>query len=204
MPSTEEDKYAPKAWANAEYDFVLPSGDTCLLRKIDPFTLSEHGLLDKLDFATSVVMNKHVKNANLTPVERVKRDRVRREAKARGEDPDALAVEDDMTLAAIAKSAEHSKAFREVMEKMMIIGVARPVMHLPPPAGVERERGAFYVDAVPFPDKMAVFNELMKGVRITEQFREESEEAVGDVAPQPSVRPAAKRTAGTTRKRSTR
>jgi len=202
MPSTNEDKYAPKSWAEAEYDFTLPSGDVCLLRKIDPFVLAEHGLLDKLDFATSVVMNTHAKNANLTPVERVKRDRAKREAQAQGKDPAEIVEEETRTIADIAKNAENSAAFREVMNQMMVVGVAKPEMHLPPEKGYPRVPGRFYTDAVPFSDKMAVFNELMKGVRATEQFREGSEEAVGVVAPEPGVQPAAKRTARAPRKRS--
>lgn len=204
MPSKDRSQYAPKAWADIEYEFELPSGDKCLLRKLDPLALGEHGLLDKLDFATSVVMNTHAKNANLSNVERIKRDRAKRDAKARGEEyvePGA----DEASLLEIAKSADNSKAFREVMNQLLVLGVSAPEMHLPPedPAE-ERDDEWFYVDAVPFGDKMAVFNKLMEGVRTTEQFREGPEENVGDVAPEPSVRPAAKRVAGATRKRSAR
>jgi hypothetical protein len=195
MPSKDNAKYAPKAWASPEFEFTLPSGDVCLLRKIDPLTLAEHGLMDKLDFATSVVMNTHAKNADMTPVERVKRDRARREGKAYEADA--------KTLAEIAKDAQNSKAFREVMDLLLVLGVAAPEMHLPPAEeGEGRRDDWFYTDAVPFSDKMAVFNKLMEGVRSVEQFREGSEEAVGNVAPESGVRPAAKRAPRTTRKRS--
>lgn len=195
MPSTDFSKYAPKSWSDAEFEFVLPSGGVCLLKKMDPFELGEHGLMDKLDFATSVVMNTHAKNANLTPVERVKRDRAKREAKARGEDPSAIdeAELDKVSMKEIMKNAENSRSFREVMDEMLVIGVVAPKMHLPPESREEKVKGVFYTDAVPFSDKMAIFNKLMEGVRAAEQFREGPEEAVGDVAPEPSVRPAAKR-----------
>lgn len=195
MPSTDLSKYAPKSWAEAEFEFSLPSGDTCLLRKMDPLALGEHGLLDKLDFATSVVMNTHAKNANLTPVERVKRDRARREAKARGEDPDVIEAADidSLSMQDIVKSAENSRSFREVMDEMLLIGVVAPEMHLPPQKREDRKKGVFYTDAVPFPDKMAIFNKLMEGVRTAEQFREGPEETMGDVAPEPSVQSATKR-----------
>lgn len=199
MPSTDPNKYAPQAWASAEYDFTLPSGDVCLLRKIDPFVLGEHGMLDKLDFATTVVMNVHQRNGRMSNVERVKRDRARRE----GKDPDAGKA-DVATMAEIAKNAEHSRAFREVMDEMLVIGVAQPPMSLPPEKGEPRVEGVFYTDAVPFADKMAVFNELMKGVRVAEQFRDGSQENVGDVAPVPDVRPAAKRTSRSSSKRPAR
>lgn len=197
MPSKDStDKYAPAAWAEAEFEFPLPSGGVCLLRKIDPLELGEHGLLDKLDFATSVVMNTHAKNASLTPVERVKRDRARREAKARGENPDVVdAAEMDMaSMKEIMNNAKNSQGFRAVMDQLLVLGVVAPEMHLPPEKREDKVKGLFYTDAVPFNDKMAVFNKLMEGVRTVEQFREESEEGVGNVAPEPSVRPAAKRT----------
>lgn len=200
MPSKDRSQYAPKSWAEVEYEFELPSGDKCLLRKLDPLSLGEHGLLDKLDFATSVVMNTHAKNASMSNVERIKRDRAKREAKARGEE--YVEPADEISLMEIAKSAENSKAFRDVMDRMLVLGVAAPEMHLPPEdPDEERDDAWFYVDAVPFGDKMAVFNKLMEGVRTVEQFREGPEETVGDVAPKPSVRPAAKRAPRSTRKR---
>lgn len=196
MPSTSNDPYAPSSWASSTYEFTLPSGDKCLLRKIDPLTLAEAGLMDKLDFATSVVMNTHAKNANMTTVERVKRDR----AKRAGQDPDEDA--DRATMQAIMRNAENSRAFREVLDQMMVVGVAAPKMHIPPDNEDDKEYGKFYTDGPPFADKMAVFNELMKGVRATEQFREGPEEGLGDVAPKPSVRKPAERSARAPRKRS--
>jgi hypothetical protein len=196
MPSTSNDQYAPSSWVSSTYEFVLPSGDKCLLNKIDPLTLAEAGLMDKLDFATNVVMNTHAKNANMTTVERVKRER----AKRAGQDPDEDS--DRATMQEIMRNAENSRVFREVLDQMMVVGVAAPKMHLPPEDGAEKELGKFYTDAVPFADKMAVFNELMKGVRATEQFREGSEEGLGDVAPKPSVRKPAERSARAPRKRS--
>lgn len=189
MPSTE-DKYAPKAWAEAEYDFVLPSGDTCLLRKLDPLVLTEYGLVDKLDFATSVVVNKHQANANLSNVERIKRDRARQEGKLEEESEVATGILDAL---GGEEAAKNSRDFREVLNQVMILGVVAPVLSLPPEPGKPRVRGLFYVDGVPFSDKMAVFKELMKGVRSVEQFLEKPEETVGVVAPEPGVRAAPKR-----------
>lgn len=198
MPSKEsntEDEYAPSAWASRDFDFSLPSGGKCLLRKLDPLVAVELGLADKLDFATSVVMNKHVKNAQMSNVERIKRDRARREAKAKGEDPDEAeesALQESLT-STFMKDPTKIKDFREVVDSVLIAGVVKPEMHLPPEKEDDRVVGRFYTDAVPYADKIAVFNKLMAGVRVTEQFREESEETVGDVAPKPSVRKPAQR-----------
>lgn len=203
MPSKDLSQYAPSNWTDNTYEFEIPSGGKCLLRKLDPLVLVEHGLMDKLDFATSVVMNTHAKNANLSPVERVKRDRAKREAKAKGLDPDAVVAEamDKSTMQAIMKSAENSAAFREVMDQLLVLGVAAPTMHLPPENEDDRDEAWFYTDSVPFNDKMAVFNKLMEGVRGVEQFREGSEETVGDVAPKPSVRKPTQRASRSRTKR---
>lgn len=205
MPSKDMSQYAPAQWTDNTYDFEIPSGGKCLLRKLDPLVLVEHGLMDKLDFATSVVMNTHAKNANLSPVERVKRDRAKREAKAKGQDPNDVVAEamDQATMQSIMTSAENSAAFRQVMDQLLILGVAAPVMHLPPEKEEDRDDTRFYVDSVPFNDKMAVFNKLMEGVRGVEQFREGSEETVGDVASEPSVRKPTQRSPRPRAKRST-
>lgn len=199
MPSKDLSKYAPKAWGSPEFEFELPSGDVCLLRKVGPLELGEEGLLDKLDFATSTVMNVHAKNAAMSNVERVKRDRARREAKAAGKNDEDI---DKASLLELVKDAENSKAFREVMDNMLVLAVVAPEMHLPPKKGDPREDEWFYTDSVPFNDKMAIFNKLMEGVRGVETFREGPEETVGDVAPKPVVQPAAKRASRAPRKRS--
>lgn len=194
MPSKDRSKYAPKSWLDHEYEFDLPSGDVCLLRKVGPLEMAEQGLMEKLDFATTVVMDTHAKNANMSNVDRVKRDRARREAKTKGQDPGAVTAEDEISMASIMKNAENSKAFRQVMDEVMVLVVVAPEMHLPPQdQSEERDDEWFYTDAVPFTDKMAIFNKVMEGVRSVETFREGSEETVGDVASEPSVRPATKR-----------
>jgi hypothetical protein len=196
MPSKDFSEYAPAEWAFNTYDLDIPSGGKCLLRKVDPLQLSEAGLMDKLDFATSVVMDTHVKNANLSNVERVKRDRAKREARGKGlsEEEAVAELEDKQSMRNVMKSAENSKAFREVMDQLIVLAVVAPKMHLPPEdPDEERNDEWFYTDAVPFHDKMAVFNKVMEGVRAVQQFREESESAVGDVAHDAGVQPAAKR-----------
>lgn len=203
MPSKEmqDDEYAPKAWSFRDFDFMLPSGDKCRLRKMDPMLLVESDLMDKLDFATGVVMGTHVKNANRSKVEMVKTDRAKREARARGKDPDQ--VDDAVALANLRENPEQLLQFRSVLDEVLLIAVVKPTMHKPPEDDDERVDGLFYTDSVPFNDKIAVFNKVMEGVNAVAQFRKGSEAAVGDVAPEPSVRPAPKRAPRAPRKRTT-
>jgi hypothetical protein len=189
MPSKDNSQYAPKSWTNNEFEFTVPSGDKCLLRKLDPLMLVEHGLMDKLDFATSVVMNTHVKNAQRSNVERLKAERAQTEAS------DAAAIR------GLMQKPEEISKFREVMDLVLTLAVVAPEMHLPPDNGDARNDGWFYTDRVPFNDKMAIFNKVMEGTRVVEQFREGSEEVVGAVAPEPGVRPTTKSGTAPARKR---
>jgi hypothetical protein len=204
MPSKDNSQYAPSAWGQRDFEFELPSGDKCLLRKVDPMQLIGAGILDKLDFATNVVMGTHVKNAQMSNVERIKRERAKREAKARGEDPAKAAQEvDDMAaLQSLKSNPEQLAGFQDVLDQMLLLGVVAPKMVEAPEDDDDRVDGVFYTDTVPFNDKLAIFNKLMAGVKVVEQFRDGAKEAVGDVAPEPSVRPAAKRAPRTPRKRS--
>lgn len=205
MPSNDLSKYAPANWASNEFEFTTPSGALVLLRNMDPLSLAEEGLLDKLDFATSVVMNTHVKNAQRSNVERVKADRAKREAKARGDDPEkaAEASLDQATINSLMENPEQLSSFKGLLDQVLVNFVVAPQMHLPPEKRDDKVDGRYYTDSVPFNDKMAVFNKLMEGVRATEQFREGSKEAVGDVAPQPSVRKPTQRAARAPHKRAT-
>lgn len=206
MPSRDLSKYTPKAWEDRDFDFELPSGDICLLRRMEPLDLIEFGLQDKLDFATTVVMNTHVKNGSMSKVDKIKRDRAMREASAKGEDPDAAveALEAEKALEAMKANPDQMRNMKEALNIILANFVVAPEMHEPPELDEDRVVGRYYTDAVPWNDKMAIFNKLMAGVKVVESFREGSEEAVGDVAPEPSVRPAAKSRARSPRKGSPR
>lgn len=206
MPSRDMSKYAPKSWEDRDFDFELPSGDICLLRRLEPLDLIEYGLQDKLDFATAVVQGVHVKNGAMSKVEKVKRDRARREATAKGQDPDEAVeeLETEAALAAMKADPEQMMNMKQALNIILINFVVAPEMHEPPELDEDRVVGRYYTDAVPWNDKMAIFNKLMAGVKVVESFREGPEEAVGDVAPESVVRPAAKRPARAPRKGSSR
>lgn len=198
MPSKDESKYAPKAWSTRDFEFELPSGDLCLLRKMDPLELIEHGLMDKLDFATNVVMGTHTKNAQMSNVERVKRERARRQGTEEVVDADNMS-----TLKEIAQNPEGMSGLKAVLEQVLLLCVVAPKMYPPPDNDDDRVEGIFYTDTVPFNDKMAVFNAVMAGVKVVEQFREGPEETVGTVVSVTDVQSAAKRAPRNARKRTT-
>jgi hypothetical protein len=209
MPSKSSNEeartYGSAAWLEREYDFQLSKGDWVQLRKMDPMDLIEMGLADKLDLATGRVVGTHIKNANMTNVERIKRDRARREANQKGEDPNAAEAEviADQALGIVAKDPAQLLEFRAILDQVVVRFVVQPNMEEPPEKDEDRIKGHYYTDAVPFNDKVEIFNELMKGVSKADQFREEPGEDLGDMAPKPSVRTTAKRAPRASRKRST-
>jgi len=188
MPSQND--YQATAWGKPkEYDFTCPSGQKCLLRKIDPFDLLAAELLDKLDFVTSVVMNKHVANAKMSNVDRIKAQRAARE---KG-DASELAAAKEMAAAELINDPKKLKDFQEVMESVMLFAVVAPKLTLPPAKDEDRQDGEIYTDTVDFQDKMAIFSKVMEGVNVAERFRERSEELVAAVASEPGVRKPAQR-----------
>jgi hypothetical protein len=190
MPSPQNSEYAATTWGQpTTYELTCPSGQKCLLRKIDPFDMLETDLLDKLDFVTSVVMNKHVKNANMGNVERIKAQRAIREGKT------DIEAAKDMAAADIMNDPKKLKDFKDVMDSVLVVAVVAPSIKKPPADQDDRVEGVVYTDTVDFSDKMAVFEKVMEGVKVAERFRGEPAESVAAVAPQPGVRkPAVRRT----------
>jgi hypothetical protein len=191
MPSSENTEYTPSAWGVRDFDFEVPSGGKVRLRRMDPLDLIKYELTDKLDFLTSLVMTKHVANGSRSKIEQVKADRARREAKARGEDPDAA---EGISVEELMKDPKKFEGLSDVLDKVMLVGVVKPNLEIAPANDEDRKEGVIYTDTVPFNDKMAIFNQLMGGINRLEQFRTGSEEAVADVASDPGVRVPRKRT----------
>jgi len=196
MPSSQSNEYAPTAWGIRDFDFEVPSGGKVRLRRMDPLDLIKYELSDKLDFVTSLVLNKHVANGSRSKVEQIKAERAKREARAAGKDPaeEGISVED------LLKDPKKFDGLSEVLDAVMLVGVLQPALQLPPAEDKDRVEGIIYTDTVPFNDKMAIFNKLMGGINSLEQFREGSTPAVADVESQPSVRSPRKRSPRTTAK----
>lgn len=187
MPS-DQPQYGT-TWTNRDFDFTTPSGSLCRLRKMDPLELVEAGLLEKLDFVTTVVSTVHIPNAKQSPAQRAKAQR----AKAEKTEEE---IERELTRKALDEvSKDPSKVgnLRRVLDEVACRVVVAPSVHPAPRRAADREDGLIYADMIPFNDKMAIFNAVMKGVKTAEQFREESGEPLGDVASEPSVSDAPKR-----------
>lgn len=167
-----EDPYAPTAWGlPSEEDFTCPSGQVCLVRRVDIMDLLGEGLLNSVDFLTDVVRNEHIPNATASPAQR---DAIAQKAS------DSV-TSDPKGLASFAKS----------VDGVVIRVVAKPELHPVPPEGAARVNGRVYIDSVSTSDKFAIFNFVVSGKKEAEkitQFREETSESVGAVESVPDVR----------------
>lgn len=86
---------------------------------------------------------------------------------------------------AIRKGGNFAKM--EVMiNKVIQRGIVEPRVFMIPEHEAARQRGLFYVDEIPFDDRMDLFSVIFESEGLSD-FREEQEVSVGDVADVPSV-----------------
>lgn len=159
-------------WANnlvgREYDFVVPSGQLCRIRKKPLENLLLEGVIDDIDSLTALVETDIVKKRGRRPG--TPQDRQRKS----GTKPTAAEGLQMM-------KDENFRKSIEIMDKVIIAVVVEPQLHPNPVPGEKPEDGKIYIQQVSLPDKTAIFKEVMSSVQQAEQFREESDEAVEPV-----------------------
>lgn len=151
-----EDPYAATTWGLPDKQpFTCPSGQRCLLRRVDIMDLLGTSMLNKLDFLTSIVSSEHIPNASGKPSSKTAQPDV------------AKALQDKQSL----------MDFRAVIDDTVIRVVVRPEIHPIPPEGEDRVDGLVYVDSVSFTDKTEIFNWAVRGQNVDDlkRFREESQ-----------------------------
>ena len=195
-----EDKYAPTAWGGGnEFDFTTPSGQLCRLRRMDPVALLGEGLLDKLDFLTSMVVSDHLPNAKKTALERAKEAKAKVGTAGMTEE-EKEAEKNSKVMEEIFQDPKRMQELVKTLDKVLVAVTIKPeILAIPEVFENNRVEGAIYTDHIDFNDKMAIFNRMMKGVKDLESFREDAVESVGSVARSASVSKPTKRI--TTRKR---
>lgn len=168
MPSNN-DKYAATSWGGpTEFDFECPSGQLCLMRKVDISVLMEKGLLTKLDSLTSIVENEVIpKNAK---------------QKAEAEAQKIKSAVDTLK----SRTPEEMRTIMTLVNELVVMSVVKPELHLVPANGKRRD-GVIYVDSVGFGDRMAIFGKCMEDTANLRQFREGTGESLGDLEDVASV-----------------
>ncbi len=183
MPSsnnTEEtyDKYAATTWGQPrEFDFVTPSGQIVLMKKLQIEDLMQHqGLLNQADLLTGIV------ESEVVPANREAKRAAARKASAAG-----MSDADKSVLKKLQEDPESSKKFLSVCDSIVVSAVLKPELHLSPEDSDDRRAGLIYIDTVGFNDKMAIFNKAMEDTGKLSSFRAGSENSDGAVEDGESV-----------------
>jgi hypothetical protein len=167
---SEDDEFAiTTAWSKAKdykkpFKFKCPSGQMTLIHRLDMADLLKLGVAEDMDFMAKALMatEKTAKETEETP-----------------EDPAAAAT------AAITKAANFNK-LENTINLVVQAGLIKPKTHLVPRDENARQAGLFYIDSIPFEDRMVLFTHIFETEGLT-TFRQEQETGVGDVADVPSV-----------------
>lgn len=163
-----ENKYAVTGWAvqgDQQYDLQLPSGQLCLVRKLEMERIVELGIMDALDTFT-----------NQIPMDNKKK------SKKVQEGDEARAFMD------MLKNKEAFAKLQNTVNTVVMDCVVQPKIHALPetnPDGDElepRDPTAVYIDALKFSDKMAIFQDVFDGMGEMSAFRPGQTDPVGTMA----------------------
>src|ERR1051326_3900337 len=156
MPSN----YDTPAWGGSIFeDFDLPSGGRCQLRKVDIMEFLQNGILQETDGLGAIVQD-HIKKATEIPGRKTKPE--------------------DVASSVLADKKSMGKT-KEMIYKVCVAAVRQPELLMPPDNDEDRVNGKFYVDTVPFSDRMAIFSHVMGQVNSLKSGREEPDAVVGIV-----------------------
>lgn len=147
-PQAPVDRYAvTTGWSSPYEDFTVPSGQKCLLKKLDLGDLVSAGLLEQFDSLGGIVDNELIRPAEGQPPIDVRK-----------------AMSDPKQM----------KALLPVLDKVLKVVVVKPQLQDPPANGEQRMSGVAYVDAVSLVDKIAIFNHAAGDLDDLKSIRPES------------------------------
>lgn len=161
--------YAPTSWGGSPYtELKVPSGQLCLVRKLQPIDLTAGNLLGTTDLLSDVVQ------------ERI------REAKAGPQDHKKPRAEQDVEdeakiLNALSKALSSPEGLDSMVDTVVVRAVVEPRIEMPPRDYADRQEGIVYADTVTFSDKMYIFNWVMKGIDEVKAFRDPAPSDVAGV-----------------------
>lgn len=166
----DQSKYSATSWGQPDtFDVTTPSGQTCLVRKLDIDDIIELDLMDALDSLTGIAgqpdFSKQPQNHQRSKAQ-LAADAARDEAAA---------------TAAMMKDKTKFKQMVQTIDKVLTAVVLKPTIHVAPADPEDKIEGTVYTSSIGFEDKMFIFDKVFDGLGGLEPFREESAEVVGDV-----------------------
>jgi hypothetical protein len=169
-----EDEFAVTTWSKSKdyrkpFKFKCPSGQMCLIHRLDMSDLLRLGIAENLDFMAKALM----------AVEEPAKDSEEKPEEKSDEDPQKSIVD------VISKAGNYAK-LEKTVNIVVLAGVLKPKLHDVPRDEAARQKGLNYIDDAPFEDRMALFSKIFDSEGLT-TFREEQKDGVGDVADVTSV-----------------
>lgn len=170
QPQIAVDEFAISPAWEAHKDFRAPfkyklekSGQTLLIHHVDMTDILKLGVANELDFMSKALMG--------------------------NEQPEKTNAQD-----AVKDAIQKADSFEKMVvmvDKVCLAGIVKPKIHpVPPPDGDgnpgHRQPGLFYVDQIPWDDRMELFSVIYESEGLSD-FREEQEPGVGNVEHVPSV-----------------
>lgn len=158
----DADPYRVTAWGQFT-DFTCPSGQRCALKPINLEELLTMGVLEDINALTGIVEADVIRPAQgLPPVNTEKL------LQNKGRIADVMRVVDQVVLSVVAKpslTSDRDDSGKKIAEE-------------------HREAGRVYIDTVNIGDRIAIFNEALRGVKDLESFRAAADQPGGSVAGQ--------------------
>lgn len=151
----QTDPYAVTGWGSSVYDFVVPSGQMCQLKRLRPEELIGTGLLDKL-----------------TRLPGLAEEQIQ---KAEGKPPKG---NENM-------SESEIMVMLPVINQLVCLVVKQPKVLPDPPEEQERIPGQVYVSDIDLFDRVAIMERVTGGVRKMDNFRPDAGVAVQRVVDEP-------------------
>lgn len=172
----DQSKYTPTSWGQPDtFDVTTPSGQVCLIRKLQMEDIVELNLIDSLDSLTGLVGQP---SAVKQPMDHQKS----KEQLA----ADAEKEQADFTNS-LMKDKEKFRQMTATIDKVLTAVVIAPKIELAPAEEADKVNGVVYTSSVGFEDKMAVFEAAFDGLGNLEPFREGPSEGVGGVRTEQDV-----------------
>jgi hypothetical protein len=153
-----DSKYAPTAWGTTiggAEDLIVPSGQTCLVKRPGVQGLMTSGVLRDMDSLSALVSEKHIK--------RVK------------------GKTDEIDVSSLMKDQSNIDNVLHVVDRVICEVVLKPSVHMTPNDPTSRVPGVIYADMVDITDKMFIFQYAVGGTAGLNSFREQFDDAVGSV-----------------------
>lgn len=139
---------ADEVWgAPRTFDFVCPSGATCLMRRLDVEALLEQGILDQVTRLPGIAQGLIDKAENAMPVK-------------------APAIDEADTIRTLVT----------MVNVIVPMAVVTPEVLPPPSNDEERVVGRIYADSISLQDRIAIMNRALAGLVALDPFRQGSGE----------------------------